>query len=151
MPLVDLPDTSLVIWTLFQVVAGVIERVKLREFDRQIGALFGAAKGVLWCLLITFFAVTLSEPARQKILRSRSGYYAAVLVHRATVVLPPKVQDVLGRYLDEFQKKLDPKTPPRQPAGVETGVEIGASEFGEASPAAEAAGGGWPASQPAAR
>ena len=37
-----------------------IDRLKLKEFDRQIGAIFGLAKGVLWCAVITFFTVTLS-------------------------------------------------------------------------------------------
>ncbi|HLA84026.1 MAG TPA: CvpA family protein, partial [Thermoguttaceae bacterium] len=40
--------TALVIWLVFRLVAGVIDRVKLKEFDRQVGALFGLAKGVLW-------------------------------------------------------------------------------------------------------
>src|SRR3972149_1242062 len=52
--------TSLAIWLLFRMVSGIIDRVKLREFDRQMGALFGLAKGALLCLVITFFAVTLS-------------------------------------------------------------------------------------------
>jgi len=116
--------TSLAIWMLFRVVASIIDRVKLKEFDRQIGGLFGAAKGVLWCLIITFFAVTLSEPARQKVLRCRSGYYASVIVHRATPVLPAKVRDVLGRYLAEFQKKLDPTTEPQSSPGVDAARPI---------------------------
>ena len=56
--------TSLVIWMAFRLVSGLIDRVKLKEFDRQIGALVGAAKGVLYCVVITFFAVFLSEQAR---------------------------------------------------------------------------------------
>jgi len=39
--------TSLVIWLLFRVVAGFLNRMRLKEFDRQMGALFGAAKGSL--------------------------------------------------------------------------------------------------------
>lgn len=98
--------TSLGIWLLFRLVARIIDRVQLREFDRQVGALFGLAKGVLWCLVITFFAVTLSESTRQKVLHSHSGYYAAVLVQRATPVLPPEVREVLGRYIEKFDEKL---------------------------------------------
>jgi membrane protein required for colicin V production len=106
--------TSLAIWVLFRLVAGVIDRVQLKEFDRQVGALFGIAKGVLWCLLITFFAVTLSESARQSILRSRSGYYTALLIHRAAPVLPEEIRAVLGKYIEELDRKLDPHevTPP---------------------------------------
>jgi membrane protein required for colicin V production len=99
---------SLVIWAIFRMVAEFIDRVRLREFDRQIGATFGLVKGVLWCMLITFFAVTLSDAMRSQVLRSRSGYYAALLVHRATPLLPTKVRDVLGRYIEEFDRQLDP-------------------------------------------
>jgi membrane protein required for colicin V production len=103
--------TSLSIWLLFRVVAGVIDRVKLKEFDRQVGALFGAAKGVLLCVAITFFAVTLSEDGRDLILQSRSGYYIAVLIDRADPIMPEGVHDVLGPYLHALDEKLDPLTP----------------------------------------
>ena len=51
--------TALVIWVGFRMISKSIDRMKLREFDRQIGALFGLAKGGLYCILITLFAVTL--------------------------------------------------------------------------------------------
>jgi membrane protein required for colicin V production len=101
--------TSLAVWLVFRMVSGIIDRVRLKEFDRQLGALFGAAKGVLWCLVITFFAVTLSESARQAILHSRSGYYMAVLIERAAPVLPQEVRAVLGKYIEELDRKLDPQ------------------------------------------
>jgi membrane protein required for colicin V production len=104
--------TALAIWLLFRLVAGVIDRVRLREFDRQAGALFGAAKGVFWCVVITFFAVTLSESARQHILGTRSGYYTAQLIHRATPILPEEIRATLGKYIEELDRKLDPATPP---------------------------------------
>ena len=56
------------IWLVFRLVSGLIDRVRLKEFDRQMGALFGAAKGVLLCVAITFFAVTLSTQARTAVL-----------------------------------------------------------------------------------
>jgi membrane protein required for colicin V production len=120
--------TSAGIWLVFQFVARIIDRVRLKEFDRQAGALFGAAKGVLWCLLITFFVVTLSESARQSVLRSRSGYYTALLIQHAKPVLPDEVRELLGRYIDELDRKLDPDeaAPPSdgpdeaEPAGLRT-------------------------------
>ena len=39
--------TAAAIWILFRLVSGIIDRVKLKEFDRQLGAIFGLAKGVL--------------------------------------------------------------------------------------------------------
>ena len=48
--------TSLAIWLLFRLVSGFIDRLRLKEFDRQLGGVFGAIKGGLWCVVITFFA-----------------------------------------------------------------------------------------------
>ena len=66
----------------------MIDRVRLREFDRQMGALFGAAKGILLCVAITFFAVTLSAQARSAVLRSRSGHVIALFLDRADAMVP---------------------------------------------------------------
>jgi membrane protein required for colicin V production len=100
---------SFAIWVLFRAVAGAIERVKLREFDRQLGALFGFAKGVLLCAVITFFAVTLLPPAqKQSIVASRSGRYIGVLLDKTRAAVPPEYGDVLKPYLDKFEQRLDP-------------------------------------------
>ena len=107
--------TSLAIWLVFRLVAGIIDRVRLKEFDRQIGAMFGLAKGVLLCVVITFFVVTLSETARQRVLGSNSGRYIALLIKNATPVLPEEVTGVLGDYIDELDRKLDPNTPAEKP------------------------------------
>lgn len=104
--------TSLAIWLLFRLVAGAIDRVKLREFDHQIGGLFGLAKGILLCLVITFFAVTLSEQTRQAILKSYSGRAIAFLLKQGTPMMPEEVRAVVGKYVDELDRKLDPNTPP---------------------------------------
>jgi membrane protein required for colicin V production len=123
--------TSLGIWIGFRMVSGAINRVHLKEFDRQIGTLFGAFKGILWCIVITFFAVTLSEPARQTILKSRSGYYIAVVTERAVPVLPTEVRAVLGKYIEELDRKLDPKTPADQPSHdpVDRGLPLPSSQL----------------------
>ena len=112
--------TSLVIWIAFRFVSQTIDRIKLREFDRQIGGLLGAAKGVLWCMIITYFAVMLSANARDKILKSRSANYIAQLIHRAKPVLPEQAQQLLGPYLDKLDEELDPSNPnPTPAAGAE--------------------------------
>lgn len=99
--------TSLVVWVGFNLVAEMIEKVKLKEFDRQIGALFGLAKGVLLCVLITLFAVTLlSEPQRQAICNSKSGYYIAVLLDKADAIMPGEVHQVLDPYIDRLDKEV---------------------------------------------
>ncbi len=117
--------TSLVIWLLFRPVAGFIDRLKLKEWDRQAGGLFGLIKGVLLSVVITFFAVTLSEDARQAVLKSYSRGAVAMLIEKAGPLLPEKVHGVLGKYLEELDRKLNPKTPPDFPAGAATGAERG--------------------------
>ncbi len=100
--------TSLIVWVGFNLVAEGIEKVKLKEFDRQVGAMFGFAKGVLLCVLITLFAVTLlSEPQRQAICNSRSGYYIAVLLDKADAVIPSEVHQVLDPYIDRLDQEVD--------------------------------------------
>jgi membrane protein required for colicin V production len=100
--------TSLVVWLGFNLIAEGIEKVKLKEFDRQIGALFGLAKGVLLCVLITLFGVTLlSDPQRQAICSSRSGYYIAILLDKADGVIPGELHQVLEPYLDRLEHEID--------------------------------------------
>jgi membrane protein required for colicin V production len=72
---------------------------------------------VLWCLVITFFAVTLSESVRQAILHTRSGYYTTLLIRSAAPVLPQEVRNVVGGYIDELNRKLDTneQSPPLGP------------------------------------
>jgi membrane protein required for colicin V production len=113
--------TSLVIWLIFRIVADFINRVRLREFDRQMGALFGAAKGVLFCVAITFFAVTLSERARSAVLESRSGYMIARLLDRADTVMPRELHGLLDPYLNKLEdglKSPPPETAPRTARGA---------------------------------
>jgi membrane protein required for colicin V production len=103
--------TSLVIWLAFRVVASAIDRVRLQEFDRQIGGLFGFAKGVLLCVAITFFAITLVPGARETILGTRSGHYIAVLIARADAVMPREIHEVVDPYLSRLEQELNADKP----------------------------------------
>jgi membrane protein required for colicin V production len=104
--------TALAIWLLFRLVKGLIDRVQLKEFDRQLGAIFGLAKGILYCVIITFFAVTLSEAARDLVLQSRSGDLIARGIRDANPVMPADVRKWLGKYIDELDAKLH--APPKE-------------------------------------
>jgi membrane protein required for colicin V production len=134
--------TSLLIWLGFQLVAGFINKLQLKEFDRQLGALFGGAKGVLWCLVITFFTVMLSEPARQTILRSRSGHFMAVLIERATPILPQEVRELVGKYLDELDRKLAPQPEGKPAAAPAKAASNSSGVYARGSRLARAGGGG---------
>jgi membrane protein required for colicin V production len=100
--------TSAIIWIAFHVVSGFIDRVKLKEFDRQLGAIFGLAKGILLCVVITLFGVTvLGEGHRESIIHSRSGYYIAVLLDKAHGVMPAEIHEVLEPYIHSLDERLD--------------------------------------------
>lgn len=104
--------TSLVVWVGFNLVSETIEKVKLKEFDRQVGALLGLAKGILLCTVITLLAVTMvSDTQREMIYKSRSGYYISMLLRRVEAVLPSEVQDRLEPYGNELEKNV---VPPRR-------------------------------------
>lgn len=101
---------SLVIWVIFRMVAEFIDRLKLKEFDHQLGALIGAAKGVVLCVLITLFAVTLlNEPEARRVIDSRSGYYIAMLLNRAHPLWPAELHDTLEPYIHSLDERLDDK------------------------------------------
>lgn len=129
--------TSFAIWMIFRGVSGAIDRVKLNEFDRQMGALIGFGRGVLWCIGITFFAATLLETYRPTILNSRAGHYIGVLLAKSDSVVPAEVQKVIGPYVDRIEQGLDPN----QPAGGGLPVTSGWPQSGQGGQ-----GGGWPSS-----
>ncbi|MFP6694711.1 MAG: CvpA family protein [Pirellulales bacterium] len=99
---------SLIIWGLFRLVSNMIDRIQLREFDRQMGALVGIAKGILLCVAITFFAVSLTEdPTRKSIMTSKSGYYIGYAIDQAHAVMPAEIHDVVHPYLHKLDEQLE--------------------------------------------
>ena len=91
----------------FRVVRKGIDSVKMEGFDHQMGALLGFGRGVLWCVGVTFFAVTLL-PATQKqqIVNSRSGFYIARLLDETNSLFPPEVHQIVGPYLNRLETEL---------------------------------------------
>ena len=101
--------TSLIVWVGFNLVSESIQKLKLKEFDRQVGALLGLAKGVLLCTVITLLAVTIvSDQQRQQIYNSRSGYYISVLLNKIQPILPPEVQSRLQPYEENLERNVVP-------------------------------------------
>jgi membrane protein required for colicin V production len=113
--------TSLAVWLAFSVVSSVIKTVKLSAFDHQMGLLLGLAKGALLCVVVTFFAVTLTPNYRDQIVGSRSGRLVAELIVRADQILPPDVVATVApfvqRFEDELNKPAGPNAAPGLPGG----------------------------------
>ena len=98
---------SLVIWLAFRLVSGILDNMKLKDFDRHAGATLGLARGVLWCVIITLFGVTLlGESNRQAIVRSRSGHYIAQLLDRSEAIMPAEIHQVLAPYVRTLDERL---------------------------------------------
>jgi membrane protein required for colicin V production len=104
--------TSLIIWTMFRLISGFIDKVKLQSFDEQLGALFGFAKGVLLCVGITFFAVTFFPGQAEAIIGSESGHYIVALLDKAHSVCPPEFHQVVDPYLNKIEQRLNPNFQP---------------------------------------
>ncbi|MEO1995094.1 MAG: hypothetical protein ABGZ17_07450, partial [Planctomycetaceae bacterium] len=68
------------------------------------GSLLGFAKGILACLMLTFFVVTLSPSARDHILGSHSGHAAAVIMDRLHPVMPTELQTILEPYIHQLDR-----------------------------------------------
>lgn len=106
--------SSLLIWLAFGAVRRNIERMQLKEFDRQAGALVGALKGALLCMVITMFAVTLpGDSARRAVIQSRSGNFIASSINRFSAVVPRELHAVLDPYFTSFNQRLNDPLPPQ--------------------------------------
>jgi membrane protein required for colicin V production len=103
---------SFVIWMMFRFVAGAIDKIKLETFDRQLGGMFGFAKGVLLCIGITFFAVMLWPAQRDAIVGSQSGHYIVAILDKAHSVLPPEIHQAIDPYLNKIEERLNPNFVP---------------------------------------
>jgi len=128
--------TSFMIWTAFRLVSGVMDKVKLQAFDKQLGAIIGFAKGVLLCVAVTFFAVALLPPAQgEMIVGSQSGKYIAQFLTKADAVMPPEIRQVVDPYLQKVQQKLNP--------GYQANLPGSSAMGGSPQPAVPAQTTGW--------
>ena len=139
--------TSFVIWTIFRLVSGMIDRVKLDGFDHQMGALIGLAKGVLLCIAITFFALTiLPQSQKDTIVASRTGEYIVVLLDKTDAVVPPEIHEVIHPYVERIEQRLDPNYQPDLTRGIQAMWPQGATP---SWPAESSSNPTWPAAEPA--
>ncbi len=101
--------SSFIIWVVFRLLSSAIDSMRLRDFDRHMGALMGLGKGVLYCLLITMFAVTLLGPRQQQtIVESRSGSYISQILSATNgIVWPKEVEQIVRPYLERVEQRLE--------------------------------------------
>jgi membrane protein required for colicin V production len=93
---------SLVVFVSAGLLKGLLSEIRLDEYDRHLGSLLGAVKGLLACVAITLFSVMLWDEVRAPILESHSGYAAAVVMDRLHPIMPPKIRDLLEPYIHQL-------------------------------------------------
>jgi len=136
--------SSLIIWFIFQNIRASIEKAKLKDFDQQLGAIFGGIKGAAWCTAITLVALSfLQQGMAQQIVNSRSGGYIARLLVSSKKIIPREVQVAVQPYIQraeqQLQQRADGTNPFTNDDGWEEAVEIpmpaadGESWFGESN------------------
>ena len=114
--------TSLAIWMLFRLISSSIDKIRLKEFDRQLGAGFGLLKGAALCCIVTMFAMTLLGPNQKvAIAKSKSGRYIAQALAQAGSIMPNEVKEVIGPYLDNVGQQLEQGRLAEDPTGVPGG------------------------------
>lgn len=118
--------SSLVIWMAFRLVSTSIDKIRLKEFDRQLGAGFGLIKGAILCCIITMFAMTLLGPTQQQaIANSRSGHYIGQALTHAGSILPDEVKEVIGPVIANVGKQLETGRDPNEtPIGLPDAASI---------------------------
>ena len=100
--------TSLGVWIVFGFVRRFIDKMELKGFDRQAGAILGAVKGGLLCIVITLFAVTLlGENWRRNIIQSRSGFYIARAIDSLSAFVPTQYHDTVAPYINNFNEVME--------------------------------------------
>jgi len=89
----------------------------LEKLNKLLGGALGFAKGLLLCLIITFFSVMVSETSRDVVFHSKTGVHMVRLITRIGVFVPKDSYEFVHSQLASFQSKVDGavqgKTPER--------------------------------------
>ena len=97
---------SLVVYLMVRSFRAGIDKAKLTEFDKHIGALLGLVKGLLLTLAITVILLIYSATARDLILKSESSTIAAKIINAVYPILPQAMHQILRPYLQQLNGEL---------------------------------------------
>ena len=94
---------SFVCFAIARGLKNTLEKRQFDDYDRHLGGVFGLLKGAGLAVVVTFFAVTLSEKLRPTVLTSYSGYAAAVVMNSLSPVFPEGLGRYIKPYLDNYE------------------------------------------------
>ena len=87
----------------------------LEKLNKLFGGLLGFAKGLLLCMILTFFAVMVSDASRAVVFNSKTGGLFVRLITLVSVFVPKDSYEFVHTQFAQFQGKVE-GTVPGQPS-----------------------------------
>jgi uncharacterized membrane protein required for colicin V production len=98
----------------------------LAKWNRHLGGLLGFIKGLILCMVLTFFGVMLSETTREVVFKSKSGHYLVRLIESTEAFIPPDSCELLRRQLEHFNAQINGDTTDGDTGDTINGTETSA-------------------------
>lgn len=97
---------SMIVYLMIRTFREGVEKAKLTEFDRHLGAIMGGVKGILLTLAVTCVLLIYFPQMRDVILKSESSSIAAKLISTVYPILPKAMHTILDPYLKQLDQQL---------------------------------------------
>ena len=107
--------TLIAIRFAYAVLEKLIKHWHLDKLNTFLGGVLGFTKGLLLCLIITFFSVMFSETSRDIVLNSKSGFYLVQIITQISVFVPKDSYEFVHTQIALFQDKVEEAVPGRAP------------------------------------
>ncbi|MDR2762366.1 MAG: CvpA family protein [Planctomycetaceae bacterium] len=99
--------TIIVIRFVHSAIKKFVNKFHLAKYDRVLGLTLGIVKGLLICMIITFFAAMLTEKSRQLVLESKSGKMISQLIVKVGVIIPDESCKMLKTQIELFNEQVE--------------------------------------------
>jgi uncharacterized membrane protein required for colicin V production len=97
---------SITVYLLVRSFRDGVDKAKLTEVDRHLGAIMGGIKGILVTLVATCALLIYFPQMREVILASESSSIASKVISRVYPLLPKAMQSILDPYLKQLDDQL---------------------------------------------
>lgn len=103
--------TMIVIRFAHALVEKWVKDLHLDKLNRLLGGTLGFAKGLLLCMVLTFFGVMLSEATRTMVFESKSGIPLSEIIARTGAFIPKDSCELLREQIDRFNTRVSGSVP----------------------------------------
>ncbi|GHT14069.1 hypothetical protein FACS1894170_10710 [Planctomycetales bacterium] len=87
------------------VLESFVKRLHLEGLNKLLGGALGCLKAVLVCMVLTFFAVMLSETSQNIVFQSKTGNFFVDVITKTSTFVPNDSYELLQQQLDKFNTK----------------------------------------------